>query len=123
MTCDVGISNQIGATYWHQNQMAQHLPYSQQVPCISTLYMALSFAILSALHPISGTSHKTGAICSVYIFGKYKIFCGPDEAKMFVMVKACLCLKSFWVFFRTFENFVLINAHKQNKKITLTYMI
>ena len=85
--------------------------------------MALPSATLSAWHPICHTSHNTGVICSVYNFGIHNIFHRPDEVMLLVMVKACLCLGMF-VFYRTFEHFILlINSKKQNEKLTLTYIV
>ena len=46
-------------------------------------------------HHLFGTPsakyHTTnGAMCGKYNFGKYNLFYRPDEAMLFVMVKACL---------------------------------
>ena len=39
--------------------------------------------------------------------GKYNICHRPDEAILFVMVEACLCLENI-LFFRTLNEFILI---------------
>ena len=44
---------------------------------------------------MSITSHNTGAICSVYSFGKYSIFHRPDETMLYGMVEGCLPQKTF----------------------------
>ena len=53
-------------------------------------------------------------------FGKDNIFHKPDEAILFVMMKACLHLKIIFLF-RTFENTVLfIYGFKKNEQPSCT---
>ena len=52
--------------------------------------------------------------------GKYNIFCGPDEAILYVMVKACLHSK-IMLLFRTNVNFVFhVYGFKHNEKSSFT---
>ena len=61
-----------------------------------------------------------GCCCLIFLFGKFNIFHRPDEAMLFVMVKVCLRLK-IYLFYGTFENFVLlININKQNERLSFT---
>ena len=60
-------------------------------------------------HLAPGFTHHTAndAIC-----GKYNIFHRPDEAMLFVMVKACLHIQNI-LLFRTLKEFILIIKDQQ----------
>ena len=49
---------------------------------------------------------------------KYNIFHRPDEAMLFFMVKACLCLQNMLSFRTLKEFFLIIIGLKQNDELT-----
>ena len=64
--------------------------------------------------------HTQPSMVSINNISKYHIFFRPDEAMLFVMVKACLH-SNYFLFLRVNKDFVLsFNESKQNEKPSLT---
>ena len=74
---------------------------------MTSAYMALPPAILSAWHPICHTSDNIDDTCSVYNLDEYNIFHRPDKAMLFVMVKTFWCWEAF-LLLKTFDHLVVL---------------
>ena len=88
--------------------------------CANTLYHwpGMWACIISlVLHTLAAAVTKQPMLSSVVSINSdmYNIVQRPDEAMLFVMVKALLCLKNI-LLFRTLKEFILLNIKKPCQK-------